>query len=60
MVKNETISTLGYGDKMGHVNTMNKFREKLSTKVITLVGKHKSYLKPRKDVNSILKNTCFQ
>lgn len=59
-VKNEIILTLGSGDKMGHVKTMNKFGEKLSTKVITLDGKHKSFLKPRKDVNSILKNTCFQ
>ena len=51
--KNEIILTLGSGDKMGHVKTMNKFGEKLSTKVITLDGKHKSFLKPRKDVNSI-------
>ena len=60
MVKNEIILTLGSGDKMGHVKTMNKFGEQLSTKVITLDGKHKSFLKPRKDVNLILKNTCFQ
>ncbi len=57
-VKKKVILTLGTLDKRGHVKTANKFSEKLSTKVNILDGNHRSFLDPRKDINSIIMDNC--
>ena len=57
-VTKKVILTLGTLDKRGHVKTANKFSEKLSTPVNILDGNHRSFLDPRKDVNSIIMDNC--
>ena len=57
-VKKKMIITLGTGDKRPHAKTAESFSKKLSTKVNIFDGNHRSFMKPRGDVNALLKKQC--
>tara|TARA_E500000331_G_scaffold103690_1_gene100504 strand:- start:338 stop:1060 length:723 start_codon:yes stop_codon:yes gene_type:complete len=57
-VKKQVIITLGNGDKRPHARTAEGFSRKLSTEIKVFDGDHRSFMKPRDDVNALLKKHC--
>ena len=57
-ITKKIVVTYGTLDRGAHVKTAKKFAEKLSVKVNVLDGNHVSFLKPRKDINLIIRNNC--
>ena len=59
-VTKNVIVTLGDKDRKPHKKTANGFSELLGTKTEMMRGNHKSFLKPRKDINAVVLEHCLK
>ena len=59
-VTKNVIVTLGDKDRKPHQKTANGFSKLLGTKTEMMKGNHKSFLKPRKDINAVVLEHCLK
>ena len=59
-VTKNVIVTLGDKDRKPHQKTANGFSKLLGTKTEMMIGNHKSFLKPRKDINAVVLEHCLK
>jgi dienelactone hydrolase len=59
-VTKNIIVTLGDKERKGHVKTAYGLSKKLGQKPVIMKGDHKSFLNPRKDVDSLILEQCLK
>ena len=59
-IEKSIIVTLGSNERRAHVKTASRLSRKMKRETLILNGNHRSFLKPRKDVNLIIMEQCLK